>query len=78
MYHTIGTWPTAKPEELADIVKAKAGTYGLLNGQLVSVTVLDGGMSEVIRQWETLEAANEWVDYMQGHNVTCQVVAAPE
>lgn len=79
MYHTIGNWPTAYSQELVEIVKEKAGTYVPPNGQLVSVTELDGGINEVIRQWETLEDANAWVDYMQEHNITgIQVVAAPE
>ena len=80
MYHTIGTWPSAKPEELAASVREKAGTYVPPNGQLVSVTVLDGSTDEeVIRQWETLEDANAWVDYMKEHDITdIQVVAAPE
>jgi hypothetical protein len=79
MYHTIGTWPKATPQELADIVEAKADTYVAPNGTYVSVKELDDGINlEIIRQWETLEDANAWVAYMQGHNVTCQVVSVPE
>ena len=79
MYHTIGTWPSSNSQELVDIVKAKAGTYVPPNGVCVSVTALDGGINEVIRQWETLEDANAWVAYMQEHNITgIQVVTAPE
>ena len=79
MYHTIGTWPSANSQELVEIVKEKASTYVPPNGQLVSVTELDGGINEVIRLWETLEDANAWIDYMREHNITgIQVVVAPE
>lgn len=79
MYHTIGHWPTAYSQEIVDIVIEKAGTYVPPNGQLVSVIDLGGGIKQVTRQWETLEDANAWVDYMQGHNITdIQVVVAPE
>lgn len=79
MYHTIGNWPTAYSQELVDIVIEKAGTYVPPNGQLVSVIVLNDDIKQITRQWETLEDANAWVDYMQEHNITdIQVVAAPE
>lgn len=83
MYHTIGIWVASPTEKISDIFSEKARTYTPPNGNLFSVTRKDDGTVEIIREWVTLEDANDWVSWTEAQSdepglTSITIVEVPE